>query len=127
MSVAPVNFQARESIEQVEEGNDLAPKFDERGLISTKVQPAAWCRKCESCWSMTTRIASGCESTLLAEPVATWVIEAVSTGVYRWQRRSRINNPVAILIWNGPIPRRSSTPRKFTATRRTRRSSSLSE
>ena len=34
MSVAPVSFQARESIEQVEEGNDLAPKFDDRGLIT---------------------------------------------------------------------------------------------
>ena len=34
MSVAPVSFQARESIEQVEEGNDLAPKFDGRGLIT---------------------------------------------------------------------------------------------
>jgi phosphoribosyl-AMP cyclohydrolase len=34
MSVAPVRFQARKSIEQVEEGNDLAPRFDERGLIT---------------------------------------------------------------------------------------------
>jgi len=34
MSVAPVNFQARESIGQVEEGSDLAPKFDDRGLIT---------------------------------------------------------------------------------------------
>ena len=34
MSVAPVKFQARESIEQVEEGSDLAPKFDDRGLIT---------------------------------------------------------------------------------------------
>ncbi len=34
MSVAPVRFQARESIEQVEEGDDLAPKFDDRGLIT---------------------------------------------------------------------------------------------
>ncbi len=34
MSVAPVKFQARKTIEQVEEGNDLAPKFDERGLIT---------------------------------------------------------------------------------------------
>ena len=34
MSEAPVRFQARETIEQVEEGNDLAPKFDERGLIT---------------------------------------------------------------------------------------------
>ncbi len=33
MSVAPVKFQARKSIEQVEEGNELAPKFDDRGLI----------------------------------------------------------------------------------------------
>ena len=33
MSVAAVKFQARKSIEQVEEGHDLAPKFDERGLI----------------------------------------------------------------------------------------------
>jgi len=34
MSVGPVSFQARKSIEQVEEGNDLAPKFDDRGLIT---------------------------------------------------------------------------------------------
>ena len=34
MSVAPVNFQARESIGQVEEGSDLAPRFDDRGLIT---------------------------------------------------------------------------------------------
>ena len=34
MSVAPVKFQSRQSIEQVEEGNDLAPKFDDRGLIT---------------------------------------------------------------------------------------------
>lgn len=34
MPVAPVRFQARNSIEQVEEGSDLAPKFDDRGLIS---------------------------------------------------------------------------------------------
>ena len=34
MSVAPVKFQARQSIEQVEEGDDLAPKFDDRGLIT---------------------------------------------------------------------------------------------
>jgi phosphoribosyl-AMP cyclohydrolase len=29
----PKTFAARTSIEQVEEGNDLAPKFDEEGLI----------------------------------------------------------------------------------------------
>ena len=34
MSVAPVKFQARESIEQVEEGTELAPRFDDRGLIT---------------------------------------------------------------------------------------------
>jgi len=34
MSVAPVKFRARQSIGQVEEGNDLAPKFDDRGLIT---------------------------------------------------------------------------------------------
>ena len=34
MAAGPVNFKARESIEQVEEGNDLAPKFDDRGLIT---------------------------------------------------------------------------------------------
>jgi phosphoribosyl-AMP cyclohydrolase len=34
MTGAPVKFQARESIEQVEEGSDLAPKFDDRGLIT---------------------------------------------------------------------------------------------
>ena len=34
MSVATVKFQARKTIEQVEESNDLAPKFDDRGLIT---------------------------------------------------------------------------------------------
>ncbi len=34
MSAEHVRFQARKSIQQVEEGNDLAPKFDERGLIT---------------------------------------------------------------------------------------------
>jgi phosphoribosyl-AMP cyclohydrolase len=34
MPVAPVKFQARQSIAQVEEGNDLSPKFDDRGLIT---------------------------------------------------------------------------------------------
>ena len=34
MSVAPVKFQARQSVGQVEEGNDLAPRFDDRGLIT---------------------------------------------------------------------------------------------
>ena len=34
MSGAAVRFQERKSIEQVEEGNDLAPKFDDRGLIT---------------------------------------------------------------------------------------------
>ncbi len=29
----PVQFQPRRSIEQVEEGTELAPRFDERGLI----------------------------------------------------------------------------------------------
>ena len=30
-----INFKKRESIKQVEESNDLAPKFDENGLILT--------------------------------------------------------------------------------------------
>ena len=34
MSGATVRFQARTSVEQVEEGNELAPRFDERGLIT---------------------------------------------------------------------------------------------
>jgi len=34
MTVAPVRFKARDTIEQVEEGSDLAPKFDDRGLIT---------------------------------------------------------------------------------------------
>ena len=34
MSENPVRFQERVSVEQVEEGDDLAPKFDERGLIT---------------------------------------------------------------------------------------------
>ena len=34
MSVATVRFKARETIKQVEEGSDLAPRFDDRGLIT---------------------------------------------------------------------------------------------
>ena len=34
MSGAQVKFVPRETIEQVEEGSDLAPKFDDRGLIT---------------------------------------------------------------------------------------------
>ncbi len=34
MSSNEVRFQARQSIEQVEESSDLAPKFDDRGLIT---------------------------------------------------------------------------------------------
>ena len=32
--MAAGRFEARQTIEQVEEGNDLAPKFDDRGLIT---------------------------------------------------------------------------------------------
>jgi phosphoribosyl-AMP cyclohydrolase len=34
MSGSSVRFQPRESIQQVEEGSDLAPRFDDRGLIT---------------------------------------------------------------------------------------------
>ena len=34
MSSRPIAFQSRQSVEQVEEGVDLAPKFDDRGLIT---------------------------------------------------------------------------------------------
>lgn len=34
MSDSSIKFQARQTIEQVEEGNDLAPRFDDRGLIT---------------------------------------------------------------------------------------------
>lgn len=34
MSDSPIEFQPRRSVEQVEEGSDLAPKFDDRGLIA---------------------------------------------------------------------------------------------
>ena len=34
MSAVPIKFKARRTIEQVEEGNDLAPKFAHRGLIT---------------------------------------------------------------------------------------------
>ena len=36
-----VQFKARQSIEQVEESRDLAPKFDERGLITVVTTDAA--------------------------------------------------------------------------------------
>jgi len=34
MSVTSVRFKARQSVAQIEEGSDLAPKFDDRGLIA---------------------------------------------------------------------------------------------
>ncbi|MEX1266230.1 MAG: phosphoribosyl-AMP cyclohydrolase, partial [Woeseia sp.] len=34
MTYRAIAFQPRKSIEQVEEGTDLAPRFDERGLIT---------------------------------------------------------------------------------------------
>ena len=39
--MAAVKFRARQSIEQVEEGNDLAPKFDDRGLITVVTTDAS--------------------------------------------------------------------------------------
>ncbi len=36
-----VKFKARETVEQVEEGTDLAPKFDERGLIAAVTTDAS--------------------------------------------------------------------------------------
>ncbi|MDX1482240.1 MAG: phosphoribosyl-AMP cyclohydrolase [Woeseiaceae bacterium] len=41
MTETPVRFQKRESVEQVEEGTDLAPKFDDRGLIAAVTTDAA--------------------------------------------------------------------------------------
>jgi phosphoribosyl-AMP cyclohydrolase len=41
MPTGTVKFKARQSIEQVEEGNDLAPKFDDRGLITVVTTDAA--------------------------------------------------------------------------------------
>lgn len=41
MSDLPVRFESRETIEQVEEGTDLAPKFDDRGLITVVTTDAA--------------------------------------------------------------------------------------
>jgi phosphoribosyl-AMP cyclohydrolase len=41
MSEIAVKFQERATIEQVEEGNDLAPRFDERGLITVVTTDAA--------------------------------------------------------------------------------------
>lgn len=41
MSETPIKFQARTSIEQVEESTDLAPKFDERGLITAVTTDAS--------------------------------------------------------------------------------------
>ena len=36
-----IEFQPRRSVEQVEEGTDLAPKFDDRGLIAAVTTDAA--------------------------------------------------------------------------------------
>jgi len=41
MSDAEIRFQPRCSVEQVEEGTDLAPRFDERGLITAVTTDAA--------------------------------------------------------------------------------------
>ncbi len=40
MSVTPTRFQGRRSVEQVEESTDLAPKFDEHGLIAAVTSDA---------------------------------------------------------------------------------------
>ncbi|MEX2124320.1 MAG: phosphoribosyl-AMP cyclohydrolase [Woeseia sp.] len=41
MSDESIQFHARESIEQVEEGSELAPKFDHRGLIAAVTTDAS--------------------------------------------------------------------------------------
>lgn len=41
MAETAIEFQPRESVEQVEEGTDLAPKFDERGLITAVATDAS--------------------------------------------------------------------------------------
>jgi phosphoribosyl-AMP cyclohydrolase len=41
MSMRPIAFQPRQSIEQVEEGSELAPKFDDRGLITAVTTDAS--------------------------------------------------------------------------------------
>jgi phosphoribosyl-AMP cyclohydrolase len=41
MSYRPISFEARQSVEQVEEGTGLAPKFDDRGLITAVTTDAA--------------------------------------------------------------------------------------
>ncbi len=41
MSGDTIQFHARRSVEQVEEGTELAPKFDERGLIAAVTTDAA--------------------------------------------------------------------------------------
>ena len=41
MSSQNIQFQDRQTIEQVEEGTDLAPKFDERGLITAVTTDAS--------------------------------------------------------------------------------------
>ena len=41
MATRPIAFQSRQSVEQVEEGTDLAPKFDQRGLITAVTTDAS--------------------------------------------------------------------------------------
>ena len=41
MTRRPIAFQPRQSVEQVEEGTDLAPRFDARGLITAVTTDAA--------------------------------------------------------------------------------------
>jgi len=41
MPKRPIAFHERQSVEQVEEGTDLAPRFDERGLITAVTTDAA--------------------------------------------------------------------------------------
>ena len=43
MSSQPIIFQQRQSVELVEEGTALAPKFDDLGLITTVTTDAASC------------------------------------------------------------------------------------
>ena len=75
-----------------------------------------------SCSSTTTRTVSGCASMSRAAPVAMLAIAVASIGACRPGTEFRQATPsTERSISSGPIPRRSSIPRTFTATRRTRR------
>jgi phosphoribosyl-AMP cyclohydrolase len=81
-------FARRTSIEQVEEGAELAPKFDAEGLIVCVTTDAAngdvLMVGTMNAEALSRTIATG-EAHYWSRRVAMWVIARVSTGTCRWR------------------------------------------